>query len=247
MSEISQITSSIRLGVNIDHIATLRNARGENDPSLLELAFAAQSGGADSLTMHLREDRRHIKDEDVFEVKKHCKIPVNFEMAATEEMTDIALELKPRSVCIVPENREEITTEGGLDVIQHFDRLKPLVKKMIDAEIEVFMFIEPDSEQIKQSAELGVSGVEVHTGSYAHAFLNAFELEKQKDRLLKAAIIAMDQRLEFHAGHGLNYHNMAAIVALPALVEVNIGHAIVSRALVTGLARAVKQMKQLLV
>lgn len=237
---------AIRLGINIDHAATLRNARGENDPSILEIAFEAQNGGADSLTMHLREDRRHIRDEDIFLVKKHLKIPLNMEMAATEEMLKIALELKPKSVCLVPEKREEVTTEGGLDLQKHWQKMRDLASELLKNEIEVFLFVEPDPKAIELALKAEVSGVEIHTGAYARSFLNAVEKKRQMEKIVKAAEQCQNAGLEFHAGHGLNYHNIFEVMAIKNLLEVNIGHAILARALVSGIKNAVKDMKGIL-
>jgi len=237
---------SIKLGINIDHAATLRNARGENDPSILEVAFAVQSGGADSITMHLREDRRHIRDADVFLVKEHCKIPLNFEMAATAEMLDIALRLKPMSVCLVPEKREEITTEGGLDIKANLASIKPLVARLVENRIDVFIFVEPDVEAIRASQDCGATGVEVHTGAYARAFGCTASKKEQLGRIFSAAEYCEKNRFEFHAGHGLNYHNMFELLVVPNLAEVNIGHAILARALFSGIHNAVSEMKDIL-
>ena len=237
---------SIKLGVNIDHAATLRNARGENDPSLLEIAFETQKAGADLITMHLREDRRHIRDKDVFLVREHVKIPINFEMAPASEMVDIALKLSPKSVCLVPEKREEVTTEGGLDVAGNIKIIKPVIKKLTDAKIDVFLFTEPDPEAIKISRDLGANGVEIHTGAYARAFLNSDAKKFQLDRIISASQSAAQSGFEFHAGHGLNYHNIFDLLFLENLVEVNIGHAILSRALFSGLHCAISDMKSLL-
>ncbi len=238
--------NEIRLGVNIDHIATLRNARGENDPSLLEMAFEVIDGGADSLTMHLREDRRHIRDEDVHEIRKHSKVPLNLEMAVTDEMIRFALGLRPKSVCLVPENREEITTEGGLDVSSMSSKIKDAVRLFKAEDIKVFLFVEPDRETLKISADTQANGVELHTGSYARNFLHEAARQRELHRLEDAAHAAKSQGLELHAGHGLNYVNTVSMKHIVGLTEVNTGHAIISRALKTGLSRAVSEMKELL-
>lgn len=236
----------IFLGVNIDHIATLRNARGENDPALLEMVHEVIEGGADSLTMHLREDRRHIQDADIFEIKKHSKIPINFEMAITNEMVNIALELKPTSVCLVPEKREEQTTEGGLDISSHFERLQTIIPTLQKEEIEVYLFVEPTKADIEQSTKLNVKGVELHTGKYARSFVNRYQRQEQIQLLGQAAQTCKEFSLECHAGHGLNYHNITDILFLENLTEVNIGHAIIARSLKAGLRAAVEEMKFLL-
>lgn len=237
---------AIDLGVNIDHVATLRNARGERDPSLVELALLAQEGGADSFTMHLREDRRHIKDEDLNDVARHSKLPINFEMALTDEMVAIALQIKPRSVCIVPEKREEVTTEGGLNVELAKEKLLPAIKELQKQRIEVCLFIEPDEETIRLSHQLGADGVEIHTGSYAHAFKNRVDCASELERIFQAAKACADLRLRLHAGHGLNYVNIQNLLKITNLKEVNIGHALISYALNVGMVRAVRKMKRIL-
>ena len=243
MMEIDNKTKEIKLGVNIDHVATLRNARGEQDPSLLEIALEAQEGGAASFTMHLREDRRHIVDNDLFEIKKHAKIPINMEMALTDEMTEIALKLKPKSVCIVPENREELTTEGGLNTKDLFDRLSNGLSVFKEADIEVFLFTEPSEEAVEHAAKLGVTGIEVHTGNFARSFFHREALESELKKINYAGKLCREKHLEFHAGHGLNYHNIYSLLGIENLSEVNIGHAIISRALKTGMRQAVLEMK----
>ena len=237
---------SIKLGINIDHAATLRNARGENDPSLIEFAFECQKGGADSITMHLREDRRHIRDEDIFLVKRHMKIPMNLEMAATKEMLDIALKLQPKSVCIVPEKREEITTEGGLDIKGQFSVVKQITQKLMENKIDVFIFVEPDVESVKISQDCGASGVELHTGAFARSFFNSDTEKIQFEKIVSSADFCKKGNFEFHAGHGLNYHNIYKLLKLKNLVEVNIGHAVIARALYSGIYNAVHDMKQII-
>jgi len=237
---------NVKLGINIDHAATLRNARSENDPSLLEVAFATQKGGADSLTMHLREDRRHIRDQDIFLVKEHCKIPVNLEMAATPEMLEIALRLAPKSVCLVPEKRSEITTEGGLDIQGAFLTIKPIVEKLVENKIDVFMFVEPDCDAIQRSQDCGATGVEVHTGAYARASNNSSARKQQLERIYLSAEFCDKKKVEFHAGHGLNYNNVQDLLGISNLVEVNIGHAILARAILAGMENAVQDMKKIL-
>lgn len=234
----------INLGINIDHIATFRNARLGNDPSLLEMAFEAQEGGADSITIHLREDRRHIVDTDLPDLKKHLKIPINLEMALTKEMIDIAIRIRPYSVCIVPEKREELTTEGGLDAVTIHKKLSEGIAKLQMAGIEVFPFVNADFNQIKSCKEAGANGVEVHTGDYALAFGISKERHAQLALLQKAAEYTKDMGLYFHAGHGLNYTNIKKVVGLENLREVNIGHAIISRALKVGLKNAVQEMRE---
>ena len=236
---------AIRLGINIDHIATLRNTRGENDPSLLEILFEVQEGRADLITMHLREDRRHILDQDLVEIQKHRRLPLNLEMALTQEMIQIACEYSPSSVCIVPEKREELTTEGGLNV----EKISGLLEKSMEIfqkkNIDVFLFIEPQEKDILLAKKIGVRGVEVHTGTYARNFFNYTLFEKELSRIKKAARLCIEQDIKFHAGHGLNYHNIHPLLEIPNLLEVNIGHAIIAYALKTGIRNAVSRMKEI--
>lgn len=236
----------ISLGINIDHIATLRNARGENDPALVELAFVAQNSGADLITVHLREDRRHIRDADIFELIKNLKVPLNFEMALSEEILKIALQAKPTTACLVPERREEITTEGGLDVVRHFEMAQRFVSTLQAAEIETFLFIEPDAAAVDAAVETKARGVELHTGAYARAFTNLPRRQRELIRLAQAAKRAAEAGLKVHAGHGLNYHNVRSICRIAEITELNIGHAIIARSLRTGLAEAVRAMRQIM-
>src|SRR6201990_665953 len=207
----------LRLGVNIDHVATVRNARGGDNPDPLRAALLAEAAGADGITAHLREDRRHIRDEDIAALKAQLKIPLNLEMAATEEMLAIALKAKPHAACIVPEKREERTTEGGIDCITQFDRLKPIVAALSAAGIRVSMFIEPDRKQIDAAHNLGAPVVELHTGAYANATGEA------RDKILRhihnGAEFGADLGLEIHAGHGLTYENVKAVAAIPHIRE----------------------------
>lgn len=233
----------ISLGINIDHVATLRNARGENDPALIEMALLAQNAGADLITVHLREDRRHIRDADIFDLVKHLKIPLNFEMALSEEILRIALEARPTTACIVPERREEITTEGGLDVAKHLAKTKDFVRQLQLAGTETFLFIEPDASAIEAAKESGARGIEFHTGAYARSFVNAPRRRHELERLSRAAEQAAHLGLEVHAGHGLNYHNVGFVAAIREITELNIGHAVIARSLRTGLAAAVQDMR----
>ncbi|MFZ5627677.1 MAG: pyridoxine 5'-phosphate synthase [Spirochaetota bacterium] len=233
----------ISLGINIDHVATLRNARGENDPALIELALVAQNAGADLITVHLREDRRHIRDADIFDLIKNLKIPLNFEMALSDEILKIALEAKPTTACIVPERREEITTEGGLDVVKHLTRVTQFVKQLHLAGTETFLFIEPDEAALDAAKESGAQGIEFHTGAYARSFTNAPRRRHELERLKRAAKHAARLGLEVHAGHGLNYHNVEFVCAIEEITELNIGHAVIARSLRTGLATAIHDMR----
>jgi pyridoxine 5-phosphate synthase len=234
----------ISLGVNIDHVATLRNARGENDPALIELALLAQNTGADLITVHLREDRRHIRDADIFDLRKNLKVPLNFEMSLSDEILGIALQAKPTTACIVPERREEVTTEGGLDVFAFAKRIAEFTRKLHDSGIETYLFIEPDEQTVKASAEAGVKGIEFHTGAYARAFTIPGEKQAELERLKRAAETAHNAGLAVHAGHGLNIFNVGAVCKIPHVTELNIGHAIIARSLTLGLAGAITEMRQ---
>jgi pyridoxine 5-phosphate synthase len=225
-----------RLGVNIDHVATLRNARGGTHPDPLVLAQAAIAAGADGITLHLREDRRHIRDDDLARIRAAITAPINLEMAATEEMVEIACRTLPHACCIVPERRQEVTTEGGLDAAAGFDTLIPLVRRLTDAGIRVSLFIDPDGFQLEAAAALGAPVVELHTGAYAEG--GTGELE----RLCQAARLTEHLKLECHAGHGLTYDNAGAIAAIPEIRELNIGHFLMAEALRTGLAEAIRRM-----
>jgi pyridoxine 5-phosphate synthase len=233
----------LRLGINVDHVATLRNARGGSHPDPVSAAHMARLAGADGVTAHLREDRRHIRDDDIRRLKDEVALPLNFEMAATDEMRRIALALKPHAVCLVPERREERTTEGGLDVAGQLAQLTPLVRELVDAGIRVSMFVAADPRQLEASVAAGAPVVELHTGAYAEAD------ETQDDelaRLIEGARLAASLGLEVHAGHGLNSDNVGAIAAIPQLRELNIGHFLVGAALFEGLDASVRQMKALM-
>lgn len=233
------------LGVNIDHVATLRNARGGIEPSVMEAARIAEENGATSITTHLREDRRHIKDEDVYTLIKTLKTRLNLEMAMADDIQKIALEIKPYSICLVPEKRQEITTEGGLDVAGQLDKVTEFIKPLLDNGIIVSLFIDPDENQVKASAKTGAQFIEMHTGTYSESF--GTEKEEQEFLNLKnAAKLAQDLGLKVNAGHGLNYQNVKRMHEIPDLVELNIGHSIISRAVFTGLGEAVKTMHDLI-
>lgn len=236
----------MKLGVNIDHIATLRNARGGKEPSIIEAAEICENAGADAITIHLREDRRHIKDADVNDLKKILKTRMNLEMAATNEMQQIALKILPENVCIVPEKRQELTTEGGLDVYSQKEKLEEFIKPLSEAGIIVSLFINPDSRQIKAAYDIKAPYIELHTGQYSEAFDDAgAEIEFQ--RLKRAAEFAQRLGLKVNAGHGLNYKNVKKMHQIKGLDELNIGHTIISRAIVVGLEKAVREMKDLIV
>ena len=229
------------LGVNIDHVATLRNARGEEEPSVLDAAKICLESGANCITAHLREDRRHICDYDIFALKNDLKCKLNMEMAATYEMQKIALEVLPYACCIVPENRQEVTTEGGLDVVSQKDKLAAFVKPLLDVGIKVSLFIDPDKKQITASSDIGVEYIELHTGSYSRAFGKNNE-EEEFSCLKQAASLAHILGLTVNAGHGLNYSNVHRMNEIQGINELNIGHSIISRAVFTGLDSAVKEM-----
>jgi pyridoxine 5-phosphate synthase len=237
----------ILLGVNIDHVATIRQARGTTRyPEPAHAALVAEQAGADGITLHLREDRRHILDRDVILLKQLLQTRMNFEMAATKEMVDFALKIKPTYCCLVPERREELTTEGGLNVLQDEAHIKKICQRLAEAGIGVSLFIDPAIEQIEAAARCGAPLIEIHTGCYADAdseTKQAIELQ----RITKAAYFAKQQGLQINAGHGLHYHNVQAIARIPELTELNIGHAIVAQAIFTGLGEAVKEMKRLMV
>ncbi len=232
------------LGINIDHIATLRNARGGVEPDLIECALICEKVGVDGITTHLREDRRHIKDEDVWALKKVLKTRMNLEMAMTEEMQKIALELRPSACCIVPEKRQEVTTEGGLDVFSQLERARKFVKPLNDVGIIVSLFINPDEKQVRAAFETGAEFIELHTGAYSEAFGGNNEAAEFL-KLKNSAQLAQSLGLKVNAGHGLNYKNVHRMKEIPNLVELNIGHSIISRAVYVGLEKAVKEMKEL--
>ncbi len=239
-------TQEILLGVNIDHIATVRQARGTRYPEPLQAALVAEHAGADAITLHLREDRRHIQDRDVEMLKDMLQTRMNLEMAATKEMLEIATNIQPHDCCIVPEKREELTTEGGLDVKGNLDYLQDYCLKLKDVGTQVSLFIDADLHQIDAAKEAGAPVIEIHTGHYA----DAQTVDKQKQELIKISQAVQhgnDIGLQVNAGHGLDYHNVKAIAAVDGIVELNIGHSIIARALFDGLAKAVVDMKALLV
>jgi pyridoxine 5-phosphate synthase len=235
----------IQLGVNIDHIATLRQARGTRYPSPVQAALLAEYAGADAITLHLREDRRHIQDRDLEILREVLNTRMNLEMAITDEMIGIATRLKPQDVCLVPEKRQELTTEGGLDVIAHFDRVKSACAQLAAAQIRVSLFINADSEQIRAAHEAGAPVVELHTGHYAEQEVESAQRESLEG-IRTAADFGAALGLRVNAGHGLNYHNTRPVAALKNISELNIGHAIVSQALFTGWENAVREMKALI-
>jgi pyridoxine 5-phosphate synthase len=230
------------LGVNIDHIATLRQARGTAYPDLIEATHTVEEAGADLITLHLREDRRHIVDRDVEILRRQIRTRMNLEMAATEEMVEIACRIRPDDVCLVPERREELTTEGGLDVAGQKKILTQVILSLQKVGIRVSMFIDPDTLQIEASEEVGADAVEIHTGAYAEV-LSATDENREFDRVAKAVSTAGKSTLKVNAGHGLHYENVERIASIAGITELNIGHSIISRAVFTGLAEAVNEMK----
>lgn len=238
--------SSIYLGVNIDHIATLRNARGTKYPDPVHAAEVAERAGADGITIHLREDRRHIKDRDVHILRETIQTRMNLEMAVTDEMVEIALKTQPEYVCLVPEKREELTTEGGLDVVGHLEKVKLATKALTEAGIKVSLFIDADREQIDAAKACGAPFIELHTGHYADAE-NDDDQQDELKKIAAGASYAADLGIIVNAGHGLTYHNVAPIAAIPEIHELNIGHSIIGRAAFDGLHKAVADMKALMV
>ncbi len=236
--------SKLRLGVNIDHVATIRNARGGLHPDPVRAAEIASAAGADGITAHLREDRRHIIDDDIGRLIGTVALPLNLEMAATEEMLAIALKHRPHAACIVPERREEVTTEGGLNAAGQHNHLKPIIARLNDAGIRVSLFIEPDPRQIEAAVSLGAPVVEFHTGRYAHA--EGEELATELRRIADAAALAAKNGIEPHAGHGLTFDNVTPIAAIPQIAELNIGHFLIGEAIFDGLAPVVQRMRQLM-
>ena len=237
--------SSIRLGINVDHVATLRNARGGKHPELKRAALAAIEAGADNITAHLREDRRHIRDEDVAMLMT-LSAPLNLEMAVTEEMLGIALKHRPYACCLVPERRQELTTEGGLNVAGQVETLRPFVAKLRGAGIEVALFIDPDPEQIEASKVVETYAVELHTGTYCAAASGSSTMMRELGRLEDSARLAAARGLEVHAGHGLDYENVGAVAAIPEIVELNIGHFLVGEGLFIGFEESVRRMRDIM-
>lgn len=235
---------SRKLGVNIDHVATLRQARRGEEPSVLEAALEAEKGGADSITVHLREDRRHIQDSDVFELLRKVYVPLNLEMSVSPEILKVALSVGPDKACLVPEKRQELTTEGGLNLFSKRQPLARTVEALSKKKVEVSLFIDPIEKQVREAARLGAYAIEIHTGSYANA--SGTKQKKELERIRSAAWTGAGLGLRIHAGHGLNYENIFPLLEIPEILEFNIGHSIVSRAMFVGLAKAVQEMKKII-
>ena len=236
----------VRLGVNIDHVATLRNARGENYPEVVEAAKIVEKSGADLITVHVREDRRHINERDLGEIINVINIPVNLEIAANSEMIKIAKKLKPSSICFVPEKRQEITTEGGLDVIKNYDNLKKSIKMLSNTDINIALFIDPDKDQLVATNKLGVKTIEFHTGSYANAFAKKINVENELNKMRESTAFAKNIGLNCHAGHGLTFENVSSIVSIKDIVELNIGHFIIANSIFNGLANSILKMREII-
>lgn len=234
----------LELGVNIDHIATLRQARGTTYPDLLEAAYLVEDAGSEAITLHLREDRRHIQDADVYAIRKQIKGRMNLEVAATDEMVNIACDVMPDDACVVPEKREELTTEGGLDVVGQFDRIKKATKQLSGHNIRVSLFIEPNIEHIKRVPDIGAPIIELHTGTYANA--SGDDQLRELERLREATEFAHSLGIQVNAGHGLDYENTTAVARIPEIRELNIGHSIISRAVFVGIHRATRQMIEIM-
>lgn len=239
-----QLTHPIKLGINIDHVATLRQARRSPYPDPLYAALVAEQNGADSITLHLREDRRHIQDHDVHRMRASLQTRMNLEMAATDEMIGIARDVRPQDVCLVPEKRTEVTTEGGLDVAGQKSRLRDCVAALKERGIRVSMFIDPERDQLEASLDIGAPVVELHTGAYAEA--TGERQARELMRLVEAARHGSQIGLTVHAGHGLHYHNVQPVAAVPEIVELNIGHSVIARAVFDGLPAAVREMRRLM-
>ena len=248
MAERNSDKSVLRLGVNVDHVATIRNARGGVHPDPVRAAHLVAAAGADGITAHLRGDRRHIVDDDMRRLKTEIDLPLNFEMAATAEMLKICLEVAPHACCLVPENREERTTEGGLDVAGQHNFLAPFIRKLMDAGIRVSLFIDPEPPQVEAAQSTGAPVIEIHTGAYyeATAATDPARINAELEKIKNAAELADGFGLEVHAGHGLTFKNVQPVAALPQIVELNIGHFLVGEAVFMGLGEAVKEMKRLM-
>jgi len=238
------LTSALRLGVNIDHVATIRNARGGDHPDPVRAAILAAEAGADGITAHLREDRRHITDNDIDRLMAEIDLPLNLEMAATDEMLAIALRHRPHAACIVPEKREERTTEGGLDAAGQFDHLAPMVGQLRSAGVRVSLFIEPSERQVDAALRLGAPVVEFHTGRYAH--VEGDDRATELKRIADCAALAVKNGIEPHAGHGLTFDNVVPVAAIPQVAELNIGHFLIGEAIFTGLDDSVRRMRALM-
>jgi pyridoxine 5-phosphate synthase len=235
----------MKLGVNIDHVATLRQARGTRYPDPVQAALEAEQAGADAITLHLREDRRHIQDQDVEVLRRLIQTRMNLEMAVADDIVDFACRIRPQECCLVPERRQELTTEGGLDVVGGFEKISEACARLAGSGIRVSLFVDAEPDQIEAAAKTGAPMVEIHTGRYADAESDA-QRRQELVRIEQAVLQGLELKLQVNAGHGLNYHNVQAVAAVPGISELNIGHAIIARALFTGLPEAVREMKRLM-
>ena len=236
----------IRLGINIDHVATLRNARGENYPEVVEAAKIVERSRADLITVHVREDRRHINEKDLGDILDIINIPLNLEIAANTEMVDIAIDYKPKFVCFVPEKRQEITTEGGLDVIKNFDNLQKNIKILSNSDINISIFIDPDKDQLIATHKLGVNAIEFHTGIYANAFMQKTNVEEELKKIIECTAFANELGLNCHAGHGLTFENVSPIASIKNIDELNIGHFIIANSIFDGLETSIIKMREII-
>ena len=236
----------IKLGVNIDHVATLRNARGGFYPDVVKAAKIAEISGADSITVHLREDRRHINENDLENLLKFIRVPLNLEIAAQEETIEIALKNKPQSICFVPENRMEITTEGGLDVVKNFDYLKNVIVPLLKSNINLSVFIDPSKEQLQATRDLGIKTIEFHTGQYANTFKNNTKSSAELEKIQECVAFAKSLNFNCHAGHGLNFDNVVSIAKIANIVELNIGHFLIADSIFNGLKNSIQKMRQII-
>ena len=246
MSFLEPASTIIDLGINIDHVATLRNARGTTYPDPIQAALLAEEAGADAITLHMREDRRHIKDADVLAIRPLLRTRMNLEAAVTQEMIDFCCRVKPQDACLVPERREEVTTEGGLDVVKYFTQVQAAIKQLQAEGIRVSLFIDADAPQIQAAAEAGAPVIELHTGRYAEAH-DSVQQQQELLRVRQGVLEGVKRGLKVNAGHGLHYTNVQAIAAIPDIVELNIGHAIVAHAVFNGWQNAVREMKAIMV
>ena len=240
------MTKCTRLGVNIDHVATLRNARGDHHPDITHAAKLAENAGADLITVHIREDRRHVNEDDLKSILDVINIPLNLEIAANPEMIAIANKYKPHSVCFVPENRKEITTEGGLDVSKNFNKIKSLLDDISKNDINISFFIDPDREQLDATRDLGVKIIELHTGAYAQAFAKEKDIELELKKIKDTVQWANDFNIDCHAGHGLNFDNVSLIASIASIKELNIGHFLIGDAIFNGLQNSILKMKKII-
>ncbi len=236
----------VRLGINIDHVATLRNARGENYPEIVKAAKIVEKAGADLVTVHVREDRRHINEKDLRDILNAINIPVNLEIAANPEMVNIAIKYKPKFICLVPENRKEITTEGGLDVVKNFENLKKMLKLMDNTNINISIFIDPNKDQLIATHKLGIKTIEFHTGSYANAFIKKDNFELELKKIKESTAFAKKIDISCHAGHGLTFDNVSSIVSIKGIDELNIGHFLIGNSIFDGLENSILKMRNII-